>query len=132
MFYSSQGLCFQGFVELFTTLAKLVFPCIGIEESLQSMIFYCVEMLKYDGIKDREFCVTSVNGPITHANKQVMIRLDQVGDLKRREAKSTSSFFNVNMMNMRKSEFTRTNSFNNNNMPRNEQQTKKSLFPIYF
>ena len=95
-------------------------------------------MLKYDGIKEREFCVTSVNGPITHASKCVMAKLERISELKRREAKSSSNFFNVNTYNQtaRKAELNRSNS-TSLAKPSLSESTKKSpakrsLFPIYF
>lgn len=62
-----EGLCYQGFVEFFMTLARMNFNESTMEQSLKSMIYYCKFFLKDD--------------PSTSASSSSQARLSQYCDI---------------------------------------------------
>lgn len=131
---TSFGLCFQGFLELFITLARLYFPNSDLEESLKSMIFYTLRLLKTNGVSEHDYCVISQNGPIYHINEMVKLKLKQIIDVKKQDVKIDPKYHNYELINFKRAK-TSTNSINYNNEPRSTSFTaksKKTLFPIFF
>jgi hypothetical protein len=130
---TSFGLCFQGFLELFITLARLYFPSNNFEESLKSMIFYTLKLLKPNGLNEQDYCILSCNGPINHVNEIVKLKLQQIIDVKKQDVKTDPKYHNYELINFKRAK-TSTNSItcNNSRSTSLTAKSKRTLFPIFF
>lgn len=76
-------------MELFFTMSKIHYPEYALEESLKSLMFHCVYYLKLDGLKANDFCTISRNGPILMVDQRVMLKIAQIDEMRRHEARVT-------------------------------------------
>jgi hypothetical protein len=129
-----EGLCFQGFVELFVILAKMNFPSNDLEISLRSLIYHCIYFLKIDGFHATDNCVTSHNGPVKKVSENVISKIEHINEMRRLEAKLNTNYqyigvLSTNKIVAMKQKYTLRQL---ENLKGNEMKTKRSLFPIYF
>ena len=76
-------------MELFFTLSKIHYPEYDLEESLKSLVFHCIYYLKLDGLKTNDYCTMSRNGPILMVDQRVMVKIAQIDEMRRHEARVT-------------------------------------------
>jgi hypothetical protein len=142
-----KGLCYQGFVECFTTLARLNFDESTYLQSLKTMIYYCKYFLQDDlpraniinsctNFYSLELNETNGNGsgsilkPIT---KNLIYQITRVEELK---AKSSKMLI---LMRQQQHKYTTvklisssTSSITTNHQIIDGKKTKKTIFPIFF
>jgi hypothetical protein len=126
------------------------------------MIFHCVYFLKLDGFKANDNCTYSRNGPILMVDERVMIKIAQIDEYRKNEARITkklssiqfdidstamnallesrSNYLTPNIINNKSGSTTTTTLTTSLTLNRDlanlkssqRVKSKKSLFPIYF
>lgn len=70
---SPLGLCYQGFVEFFMTVSRLIFNESSMEQNVKSMVYYCKFFLKEDGAKSNQFYEIDLSDDIFRPLSQKLI-----------------------------------------------------------
>ena len=109
------------------------------------MIFHCVYFLKLNGFKANDNCTISRNGPILMVDERVMIKIAQIDELRRNEARVNRNLkFDFESTAISNLLDRNLNANNNVTSPLNLNRelaiakpvqrikSKKSVFPIYF
>lgn len=141
---TKKGLCFQGFVELFTKLSRLIFDEKTLEQCLKSLIYYCKLKLKQDGSKSNQFFSIEMNDSFHQLaprieNEIQMLRYDymsgRTSNFSRASVSTSNSVHSQNLIrdtNMGNDVIKAKIGLYRSKSLYNNKSEKKTIFPIFF
>jgi len=135
-----EGLCFQGFVEFFLKLSRLVFDENSVEQSLKSLVYFCKYSLQRPNPKPNSFYDMELTDLLFPLSQKLVEKLATLDEYRNKANTSTQSkYSNVDRLSPSKYFDNKTSSSSlqkssdlKSSSSKSQSRSKASLFPIFF